>query len=69
MLNHNWACVNREKHGMPYVHITRRPELCQNHERLLCGSGFYLDLEDVGKIMRCKSEGVLGRRNGFDKEF
>ena len=52
MLNHNWACVNREKHGMPYVHITRRPELCQNHERLLCGSGFYLDLKDVGKIMR-----------------
>ena len=33
--------VKREKHRMPYVHITKRPEVSQNHEKLLCGSGYY----------------------------
>ena len=33
--------VQREKHRMPYVHVTRRPELCQSQETLFGGTGFY----------------------------
>ena len=49
MLHHTWDMCQQE---MPYVQITRRLDLCQSQEMLLCGSGLYRDLKDVKEVMR-----------------
>ena len=69
MLHHNWDTFEREKHRIPYVHITRRPELCQSQEMLFWASGFYWDLKDLSWGGNQVRQRVYSREKAFIKSF